>query len=446
MHDAVVGTYEEVMAQVARIASKKVLLPHDLERMQKLLVIARRCCNGPHMLGIEIDDRKVPKMAELEQTLRDLCLGEGRKAVVFSEWTDMTDRVEALCAQLGLHAFHLEGDVPVRARPVMIRRFTEQQGPAVFISTDAGGVGLNLQAADALVNLDLPWNPARLEQRIARIHQIGSKSAVQILVLVCRNSVEERILHLHEVKKNVLANIWAEGGEDTIAAPGGSGAFREMVAHLIAEGNGTGAEPEAGLADSAPAHEDRVAEATGRPAGAAAHAQGARAPTAHRIAPAHHRAGRAADAPRHLLQRDFRPQQVHRLPPPCLQHRCRSFRRILPASPPRRQYCLLYAEINNTGYSHECHRHSATEKNLPEGGQPDSQLKAIAEARKTEHTASDRAFPFPSQMQVTDQKWIKPCNCRRTAPFDHDIRAAFEPAPSGRRRLSCSCWRPWARL
>jgi len=233
MHEAVKDTYDEVMGQVARIASKKVILPRDLERMQRLLVIARRCCNGPHMLGIDADDRKVPKMAELDQILRDLCLGEGRKIVVFSEWTDMTNRVEALCARLGLHAYHLKGDVPVRARPVLIRDFTERKGPAVFISTDAGGVGLNLQAADAVVNLDLPWNPARLEQRIARVHRIGSRSTVQVSLLVCRDSVEERILHLHEVKKNVLANIWAEGGEDAITAPGGSGAFRQMVEDLL---------------------------------------------------------------------------------------------------------------------------------------------------------------------------------------------------------------------
>lgn len=233
MHEDVKATYDEAMAQVARIVSKKVLLPRDLERMQRLLVIARRCCNGPHMLGIEADDRKVPKMAEVEQALRELCLGEGRKVVVFSEWTDMTDRVEALCARLGLHAYHLKGDVPVRARPVLVRDFTERAGAAVFISTDAGGVGLNLQAADAVVNLDLPWNPARLEQRIARVHRIGSRSTVQILLLVCRESVEERILHLHRVKMNVLANIWAEGGEDQITAPGGSGAFRQMVEELL---------------------------------------------------------------------------------------------------------------------------------------------------------------------------------------------------------------------
>ena len=234
MHAAVIDTYEEMIQAVSRIANKKVLLPADFERMQRLLMIARRCCNGPHMLGKTVADRKVPKLVELEQALRDLCLGEGRKAVVFSEWTDMTERVEALCRRLCLPAFHLRGDVPVRRRPALIRGFTEQKGPAAFISTDAGGLGLNLQAADVVINLDLPWNPARLEQRLARAHRIGSKGTVQELLLVTQNSLEESILRLHETKRNVLDNIWAKEGEDVIAAPGGSGAFRDMVQALLA--------------------------------------------------------------------------------------------------------------------------------------------------------------------------------------------------------------------
>src|SRR5207247_3795263 len=232
MHPAVVTTYEEVLAQVARIAAKKVVLPADLDRMMRLLVIARRCCNGPHMLGLDVDDRQVPKLQELREHLRDLCLAEGRKAVVFSEWTDMTDRVESLGGRLKLPAFHLHGGVAVRSRPSLIREFSGGRGPAVFISTDAGGLGLNLQAADVLINLDLPWNPARLEQRIARVHRIGSKRAVQVVLMVAKGAIEESILHQHDTKRNVLENVWATAGEDQIAAPGGSGAFREMVEAL----------------------------------------------------------------------------------------------------------------------------------------------------------------------------------------------------------------------
>ncbi len=259
MHEAVVPTYDDVLAQVARIAGKKVLLPADLERIQRLLVIARRCCNGPHMLGLDVADRKVPKLEELEQALRDLCLGEGRKAVVFSEWTDMTDRAEALSRRLRLPVFHLHGGVSVRSRPALLRAFSDQKGAAVFVSTDAGGVGLNLQVADVVINLDLPWNPARLEQRVARVHRIGSKGTVQELLLITKGSIEERILGLHDTKRGVLANIWDKGQQDVIAAPGGSGAFREMVAALlqrpqssVAQAPSSAASPESNDAGTTP--------------------------------------------------------------------------------------------------------------------------------------------------------------------------------------------------
>src|SRR5207244_12263607 len=124
---------------------------------------------------------------------------------------------------LPLTVFRLHGGVPVGWRPALLRAFGDQAGPAVFVSTDAGGVGLNLQVADVVINLDLPWNPARLEQRIARVHRIGSKGTVQELLLVTKESIEERILRLHDTKRGVLANIWDKGNQDVIAAPGGSG-------------------------------------------------------------------------------------------------------------------------------------------------------------------------------------------------------------------------------
>jgi superfamily II DNA or RNA helicase len=276
MHPDAMDTHEAMMSQVARIAARKVILPADLDRMQRLLVIARRCCDGPHMLGQSVADAAVPKLRELQDALEDLCLGEGRKAVVFSEWTDMTDRVEDVCKRLRLACFHLKGDLPVRRRPALIRAFSEHAGPAAFISTDAGGVGLNLQAADVVVNLDLPWNPAKLEQRIARVHRIGSKSAVQVILLVTKECVEERILALHETKRNVLENIWAAKGEDVIAAPGGSGAFREMVRALI---GARPPAPEAAAPSTAVEVIKEEAAASPLPAAAAASA-GAPAPAA----------------------------------------------------------------------------------------------------------------------------------------------------------------------
>ncbi len=86
-------------------------------------------------------------------------------------------------------------------------RFRDDAAIQVFISTDAGGVGLNLQTAAVLVNLDMPWNPAVLDQRIARIHRLGQRQKVQILLLVSAASYEERVMELIQGKRHLFDNV-----------------------------------------------------------------------------------------------------------------------------------------------------------------------------------------------------------------------------------------------
>jgi superfamily II DNA/RNA helicase len=93
--------------------------------------------------------------------------------------------------------------------------FTDNPQSRVFISTDAGATGLNLQAASLLINLDLPWNPAVLEQRIARIYRIGQKRNIQVINMVARDSIEERMLSTLNFKSGLFAGI-LDAGEDAI--------------------------------------------------------------------------------------------------------------------------------------------------------------------------------------------------------------------------------------
>jgi SNF2 family DNA or RNA helicase len=95
--------------------------------------------------------------------------------VVFSQWRGMTLMVEALLRKMKIGFVHLNGQVPTARRGELMDRFQNDPAVAVFISTDAGGTGLNLQTASILVNLDVPWNPAVLEQRNARIHRLGQR-------------------------------------------------------------------------------------------------------------------------------------------------------------------------------------------------------------------------------------------------------------------------------
>ncbi|MEW8074809.1 MAG: C-terminal helicase domain-containing protein [Candidatus Sedimenticola endophacoides] len=108
---------------------------------------------------------------------------------------------------MGLGCVRLHGGVPTGKRGALMDRFREDDAVQVFISTDAGGVGLNLQSASVLVNLDIPWNPAVLEQRIARIHRLGQSESVQVILLVSTDSYEERVYSLVQNKQILFDNV-----------------------------------------------------------------------------------------------------------------------------------------------------------------------------------------------------------------------------------------------
>ena len=97
--------------------------------------------------------------------------------------------------------------MPSEKRPALVERFRDDPACRVFLSTDAGSTGLNLQYASTLVNMDLPWNPAILEQRISRIHRMGQKRAVQIVNFVAKGTIEEGMLTVLAFKRSLSAGI-----------------------------------------------------------------------------------------------------------------------------------------------------------------------------------------------------------------------------------------------
>ena len=122
-----------------------------------------------------------------------------------------------------------------RDRKTALATFRTQADCPVFLSTDAGGLGLNLQVADTVVNLELPWNPAVLEQRIARVHRLGQNKPVRVINLVTRGTIEERVLRTLEQKRNLFAGVF-DGDEDEIAfAAVPTGGFLATVRELIGE-------------------------------------------------------------------------------------------------------------------------------------------------------------------------------------------------------------------
>ena len=101
----------------------------------------------------------------------------------------------------------LDGSVPQKQRQQLVSRFQTEAGCRVFLTTNAGATGLNLQAADTVINLDLPWNPALLEQRIARAHRMGQKRPVQVYLLITEDTIEENLLATLSAKHELAAAV-----------------------------------------------------------------------------------------------------------------------------------------------------------------------------------------------------------------------------------------------
>ena len=106
--------------------------------------------------------------------------------------------------------------MPSDQRGALVDRFNQAADCRLFLSTDAGGVGLNLQhAAATVVNMDLPWNPAKLEQRIGRVHRMGQRRGVQVINLVAQGSIEQGMLGVLAFKQSLFAGV-LDGGDSAV--------------------------------------------------------------------------------------------------------------------------------------------------------------------------------------------------------------------------------------
>ena len=204
--------FKENVAKLVAIAKRRPLTPKEREILLMCLIKMRLICNALalHDKAILPKDREktAPKLRELGEILADQIAGNGHKAIVFSQWADMLAFTEPILKRTGLGYVKLTGQVPTAKRGALVERFFDDKNCRVFLSTDAGGVGLNLQAASLVVNLDLPWNPAVLEQRIGRAHRHGQKRSVHVINLIAKGTIEERMLDTLAAKRNVFAGVF----------------------------------------------------------------------------------------------------------------------------------------------------------------------------------------------------------------------------------------------
>ncbi|MFT5188719.1 MAG: superfamily II DNA or RNA helicase [Verrucomicrobiales bacterium] len=257
------------MQIVSQIVSKKYLTEIDLMRLQKALLLARMNANSTFLVNRE-EPSYSTKLEFLRELLESLCAEEDRKIVLFSEWTRMLDLIEVQLNELGIKFVRLDGSISQKKRPILVDTFQSDPECQVFITTNAGSTGLNLQAANTVINVDLPWNPALLEQRIGRAHRMGQKRPVHVYILVTEETLEERLLGTLTAKRELsLAVLDPDSNIDEVSMESGMEELRRRLEILL------GAEPAAAVDESTKqealsetaalqARKTRVAEAGGQ--------------------------------------------------------------------------------------------------------------------------------------------------------------------------------------
>ncbi len=195
-------------AKVREAIADKGFARSHIVILDALLKLRQVCCD-PRLVKLD-SAKKVKERAKLDQLMDMLpeLVDEGRRVLVFSQFTSMLDLIEQELLKLGLGYVMLTGNT--QDREGVIRRFQDDGVPIFLISLKAGGVGLNLTAADTVIHYDPWWNPAVENQATDRAHRIGQKNKVFVYKLVVAGSIEEKILALQEKKAELAAGVLSE--------------------------------------------------------------------------------------------------------------------------------------------------------------------------------------------------------------------------------------------
>lgn len=205
----------EIVAKlVAKWRQNHFLCEADQRRL--MVALARMRMVSDNTWLIDHKTRFGPKVEELEVLLLEMVVEGDEKVVIFSQWLLMNELVEEVLKRNGIGYVHLNGSVPSKNRKALMTAFKDDLNCKVFLSTDAGGVGLNLQSGSVVINMDIPWNPAVLEQRIGRVHRMGQKRNVRVVNFISKDSIEERILDLLRFKSSLCTGALDADGADVV--------------------------------------------------------------------------------------------------------------------------------------------------------------------------------------------------------------------------------------
>ncbi len=200
--------YDPIVDQVRKLAAKGQQRPLRKEEREILMILLgklRMLCDTQFILDEET--KTSPKLDELVEIFDTALVDPDVKIIVFSEWIRMLTLIrEHLEKQKIGFAWHT-GSVPQVKRRKEIKAFKEDPDCRVFLCTESGGAGLNLQNASVVINVDLPWNPAKLEQRIARAWRKGQRRPVTVINLVARGTIEHGMLQTLALKQGLADGV-----------------------------------------------------------------------------------------------------------------------------------------------------------------------------------------------------------------------------------------------
>ncbi len=222
-----------VVAQiVARWRRRGFLTEQEQHRLMVALQWMRMVCNSTYLVDRETDFGQ--KAHECRLLLDDLLSDVENKVVIFSQWLG-THEIIMRRFSLQQHEYaYYHGSLEARERRAVIRRFKTDPECRVLFSTDAGGVGLNLQTASVVINMDQPWNPAVLEQRIGRVHRLGQERPVQVYHLVSRQSIEHSMIEVLRFKSAVFDGVLDGGARDVFLQGSRMSRFMDTVEEVTA--------------------------------------------------------------------------------------------------------------------------------------------------------------------------------------------------------------------
>ncbi|MBM4265529.1 MAG: DEAD/DEAH box helicase [Deltaproteobacteria bacterium] len=273
--------HEELVLPIARLLSithKRPLTQAEFLRLMSLLTTQRIIANGiaqldfetvwPRIEGVTDPDEALvrslaaPKLLEVREILRQVVLEQRRKVVVFSQWVRMLRlahwAIAGILGSAGLRAAFFTGREKAKRRTQNVAEFHDDPTLRVLFATDAGGVGLNLQkAATCCVNLELPWNPAVLEQRIGRIYRLGQTKPIDVYNLMTRETIEERIAALVSDKKALFRGLF-DGTTDEVRFEGSTGFLSALERVIDPPLKGSELEDEEEPDDSRSEHVDEL--------------------------------------------------------------------------------------------------------------------------------------------------------------------------------------------